>query len=328
MTVDQLIAEQAAAQGGHITRAQLAALGLHRGAIDARLARGALIAVFHGVYAVGHLPTNPVDRAHGALLVSGTGSALAGDSALAFWLGQTGDWPKPLELVSATDRRPSGVIVHRRRALLSRDIRTVDGLRVTSPARTALDMAPRITAKRLERIVNELRHERRLTVEQLIDVSDRNPRHPGTEPIRTLTGASQQEHSRSGLEDAFLRLVRRHRLPIPQINVHLAGHRVDAYFPDHGLVVELDGGVEHGSNWRPAFEADRTQMVDVLLETGLPTIRFTREQVMRHEQQTAAKLAGILERRMQRAADPHPESQAETHHDPQAATPPDTPPDP
>lgn len=250
-----------------------------------------MIPVFHGVYAVGHLPTNPIDRAHGALLACGTRSALAGLSALAFWLEEPArDWPTPLEFVSATDRRPAGVIVHHRRSLLKKDIRTVSGLRVTSPARTALDMAPRITSKRLERIVNELRHERRLTVQQLLDITDRNPRNPGTGLIRELIGGSQHEHSRSGLEDAFMRLIRRHHLPPPQINVQLGGHRVDAYFPNHGLVVELDGGVEHGSNWRPAFEADRAQMVDVLLATGLPTIRFTREQVMHHEKRTAASL--------------------------------------
>ena len=104
----------------------------------------------------------------------------------------------------------------------------------------------RLTRNRLTRAVNDLRHIHRLTVAQLRDVAARNPKHPGSARINDLIGSSQAEHTRSGLEDAFLRLTRRHGLPIPQINVHVAGFRVDAYFPDHGLIVELDGQITHG----------------------------------------------------------------------------------
>jgi len=68
---------------------------------------------------------------------------------------------------------------------------------------------------------------------------------------------------------------------MPLINVHVGGERVDAYFPDHQLIVELDGGVAHGNDWRPAFEDDRRRGVDILLKTGIPTVRFTWDQITR-----------------------------------------------
>ncbi len=295
------IAGIARRQGGHITTEQLHRLGFSHRGIANQVRRGALIRVHHAVYAVGHLPTNPLDRAQGALLAAGPRSALSHTSAAAHW-GIRNIWREPFELITAVDRRPSGLIVHRCTSLLRRDIRVIGGLRVTSPARTALDVAPELSDRRLTRAVNDLRHEHRLRIEQLRDVVARNPRHPGAKRIRELIGDSQPEHTRSGLEDTFLRLTRRHHLPTPLVNVHVAGIRVDAYFPDHGLIVELDGGVEHGHDWRPAFESDRAEAVEIMLQTGLPTIRFTRNQVERDGRQTALRLKGILARRIQTAA--------------------------
>ena len=79
--VDRAIAAIAERQGGHVTAEQLAALALSRRAVQRRLQRGFLIAVFRGVYAVGRLPTLAEDQAKGALLAMGDGAALSPDSA-------------------------------------------------------------------------------------------------------------------------------------------------------------------------------------------------------------------------------------------------------
>jgi hypothetical protein len=52
--VDALIARLATDQDGVVARAQLAALGLSRGATEHRLRTGRLIPLYRGVYAVGH----------------------------------------------------------------------------------------------------------------------------------------------------------------------------------------------------------------------------------------------------------------------------------
>ncbi|MDE3131801.1 MAG: type IV toxin-antitoxin system AbiEi family antitoxin domain-containing protein [Acidobacteriota bacterium] len=299
---DERIAEVARWQGGHVARRQLLRLGLDDSAVAYRVRVGRLIRVHQGVYAVGHIPTNPLDRAHGALLAAGARTGLAGATALALWRNER-TWPERIELISPRDIRLTGVTVHRSSSLRARDIRSAQGLRLTSPARTALDMAARVSRQalsmnELERLVDDLRHRNRLKVDQLTDVVERNWRHPGAKPLRALIGYSQREHSRSELERAFRRLLKRHGLPRPLINVRVGGERVDAYFPDHQLIVELDGReVTHADDWRPAFEGDRARMVNVMLRTGIPTIRFTWDQITRLDDQTADKLRGILEAR-------------------------------
>jgi very-short-patch-repair endonuclease len=260
------------------------------------MATGELIRVHHGVYAVGHLPTNPGDRARGAVLAAGARTALAGRTAGALWRADR-TWPEPFELISPRDIRLTGLIVHRSSTLIQRDIRKVQGLRVTSPARTALDLAPRLSMNELTRVVDDMRHVNRLKVPQLRDVASRNPRHPGSQKLKRLIGDSQKEHTRSELERAFRRLIKRHKLPMPLINVHVAGERVDAYFPDHQLIVELDGGLTHGNDWRPAFADDRRRGVDLLLKTGIPTAHFTWDQITRLHNETASKLKQILDTR-------------------------------
>lgn len=266
----------ASKQGGHLTRDQLLAAGVSQRTIDRWVRSKQLIRVYRGVYAVGHLQSNPVNAAHAALLAGGERSALAGGPALVLW-GVWRRWPNPLEIVTAGDRRPSGLIGHHSTTLLRRDIRKVQGLRVTSPARTLLDCAERLTPKQLTRAINDLRLRKLLTIAELGDVIGRNPTHPAVTLLQPHLEFAQAEPTRSVLEDVFLPLLRRHNLPTPEINTDICGYRVDAYFRDHRLVVELDGWGSHGTKHR--FLEDRRQDFAILAQTGMPTVRLPYDDV-------------------------------------------------
>ena len=261
----------ASTQGGYISREQLRQAGLSQRTIDRWVGSGKLLRVYHGVYAVGHLQSNPINAAHAALLASGPRSALAGGCALVLW-GVWRHWPKRLEIVTAGARRPSGLIVRRSTTPLGRDVRLVEDLRVTSPARTLLDTAPRLRPEQLTRAVNDLRLRRELSLADLADVVARNPTHPAVTLLKPQLEFAQPEPTRSVLEDRFLPLLRRHGLPTPHINVHVAGYRVDAYFPDHHLIVELDGWGSH--RFKERFLGDRRQDFAILARTGIPTVRL------------------------------------------------------
>ena len=93
------------------------------------------------------------------------------------------------------------------------------------------------------------------------------------------------------LEDRFLPLLRKHGLPTPRINVHVAGNRVDAYFPDHALVVELTAGV--APNQGALRQGPPSGLRDPP-ETGIPTVRLPSEDVI---DRVIASLGELLDAR-------------------------------
>lgn len=294
--IDSAIAGRAQRHGGHVTRQELMELGLTPKAIRHRLRRGLLIEVYYGVYAVGHLPTNPIDGAHGALLAAGPRSALShGSAGSVFRIYKR--WGRPLEVTIPADRRPRGLIVHHSRLLTQADITLHEGLRVTSPARTLLDLAPRLTPKRRVRVFNELRMEHGMKVEEVESLLSRFPRHPGARLIRPIIGSATDEPSRSHFEDDWPRFAEQFGLTGWELNRHVCGHRVDVLFLPDLLIVELDGWQTHGS--RPSFEADREQDADILTRAGIPTLRITYPQFHSTPAKQARRIHAVLAARRQ-----------------------------
>lgn len=293
--IDKLIAALARRQRGYATRQQLLNLGLGAEAIRYRVRSGSLILVYTGVYAVGHLPTLPQDRAFGALLACGPKAVLSHGSAATLY-GIYRLWDMPFEVTTPAKRGRRGVRVHRA-ALTRHDIRIRDGIRITSPARTLLDMAPRLTRKQLWRAFNRLRLSHGLTPQQLEEVLDRFPRHPGARRLRPLVGA-RRGATRSGLEDKFVRFCERYGLPEPRLNVRIGGREVDALFERERLIVEVDGYDVHSG--RVSFEDDRDRDAN-MLALGLPTIRVTEERIDNAPVREAERLHRILEDRRRAA---------------------------
>jgi hypothetical protein len=285
------ISQLAARQHGNVTRAQLLALGLGAQAIKYRVAHGGLHPVYRGVYAVGRPARLPLERAAAAVLACGPGAVLSHRSALSLW-GLAKTWTFPLHVtIPAGDRRPKAIVVHRSPTLARQDVRPEQGIWATNPARTILDCAPDLEAKRLTRLVNDARHRGHLTPESLSDIAQRYPRHPGTTRLGALN-LTPGGPTDSGFEDDFITFCHRHRLPTPTTNIHLLGFRVDAYFPDHGVIVELDSWKYHGD--REAFITDR-ERDRITTAAGLQTVRLSDEALTAKE---AAQLKAILANRI------------------------------
>jgi hypothetical protein len=290
--IDEGIAQIATGQQRNITRMQLLAVGLKDVAINYRVKAGRLHRVFNGVYAVGCPPTTPLEKAAAAVLACGDRAALSHGSAMTLW-GFWKRWDEPFEVSVTADRRPKGIKVHRVAGLLRRDVRTEQGIRVTSPARTLLDMAPRIPAKSLTRFVNDGRRSGLITLEAVADVVHRFPLHPGAPRLRRHVD-TKQNPTRSGFEDDFLPFCERFGLPTPRVNMMLHGFEVDAYFEAEKLIVELDGWDFH--NDRGAFEDDRERDATMLMH-GIVTIRITKRRLEADPEREAARLHAILEDR-------------------------------
>lgn len=256
------------------------------------LKTGRLHRVYRGVYSVGRPPVEPLERAAAAVLACGPRAALSHGSALTLW-GFWKRWDEPFEVTLAVDRRPTGIRVHRCSTLLRRDVTTRQGVRVTTAARTLLDMAPRIKAKSLTRFVNDGRRTELLTLDALADVAARNTGHPGAALLKIHTETTHNP-TRSGGEDDFETFCQRYGFPRPLVNIRLFGFEVDAYFAQEKLIVELDGWPYHRD--RSKFESDRDQDATMLAHS-IPTVRITYRRLDDEAEREAARLHVILEDR-------------------------------
>jgi Transcriptional regulator, AbiEi antitoxin/Protein of unknown function (DUF559) len=288
--LDRLIAAVAGKQFGYITRTQLLSLGVGPGAIKYRVEIGRLIPVYAGVYAVGSVNITPLGRATAAILACGDRAVLSHGSAATLW-GFNKYWEMPFEVTAPTVRTHRGIKVHRSRTLTRRDITRQLGVRATTPERTTLDIAPRLTQKRLTRVVNDARLAGFLHLNDLADVLDRNPTHPGTKRLRPFV-ETPRNPTRSPLEDDFVAFCERYGLPAPVVNTYILGYEVDALFPVERVIVELDGERFHGDR----FEGDRDRDAD-LLAAGYPTVRVTHKRMKRNPDHEAHRLNEILEGR-------------------------------
>jgi hypothetical protein len=277
-------------QHGHIARRQLLALGLSRGAIEARLKSGVYIAVHRGVYGIAPRRNDPVSRAAAAVLVCGDGAALSHASAASLW-GFVAHWHFPLEVMAGGERDRPGILTHRCQSLQHEDITHQRGIRVTSPARTVLDCAPELGTKARTRLINDALRSRHLRPAALQDILQRNRYHPGTK-LLTPFADDPNNPTNSDFEDDFLAFTAKYGLPTPQINVQVSGRQADAFFPEHNLIVECDGWEFHKD--RDAFEDDRERDAENL-KHGIRTVRITKRRLTLTPDREAARLQEILQ---------------------------------
>ncbi len=247
---DARIARVAALQHGQISTVQLRAIGLSEKQIRGRVAAGRLHRVHRGVYSVGVPPTMPLGVWTAAVLAVGPGAVLSHRTAGASW----GLCRAPAAVDVTTPRSGArgraGLALHH--AVLDRaDVTRHDGLPVTTPARTLLDLAATDGPADVDRRLQEARVRRLVDDDALRATLARNERRPGRP---ALAAAVAGPFTRSELERAFLALVAAHDLPAPRANVRLRGLEVDALWPERGLAVELDG---RGHATRAGHERDR-----------------------------------------------------------------------
>jgi hypothetical protein len=289
--VDRAIAKAAAKQQGNITRLQLLQIGLGDGGIAWRVAIGRLHRVFRGVYSVGRPPLTPPEWASAAVLAAGAGAALSYSSAMALW-GYWRRWDRPYEVTVVGDRRTKGIRVHRSTTLHRRDVTRQLGIRVTTPARTALDMSPRLKDKALKRTVNNMLGSLWATEDQFVETLRRHPTAPGAARIAKLIGLPGTP-TRSGWEDGFPAFCAAHGLPAPVMGQPLHGYILDALFPVEKVIVELDSWEFHKS--KLAFEDDRERDAE-MLANGHVTVRATWERIEERPHREAKRLHTILAR--------------------------------
>jgi hypothetical protein len=163
--------------------------------------------------------------------------------------------------------------VHAVHRLHPDDRAVVDGVPVTSLARTLLNLAEVLQQSELANAVTEAESRRLFDLRAVERVIARNRGRCGIRPLtKVLAGYREPPVTRSDLERDFLRLCAEAGIPLPQTNLIVAGHRVDALWLDQRLVVELDSRTHHMTT--AAFEEDRKRDADLML-AGYRVVRIT-----------------------------------------------------
>lgn len=266
---DIQIAEIAARQHGVVSATQLAGVGVDRGTITRRAQAGRLHRVHRGVYAVGHSALSQEGKWMAAVLACGMTAVLSFQSAAQLWrmLPPRSGFIEVTIAGGGGRKRHQGLRRHRSTSLTSDDVTRHHRIPVTTPARTIAD---------LRRSAPELA---RRAIRQAAVIGLHIPEEV------------EADRPRSELEARFLRLCRRHRLPIPEVNVPIGRFTVDFLWRERRLVVETDGYRFHRG--RQAFEDDRARDVELRLQ-GYEVIRFTYRQVTEDPNGVAQPLEAIL----------------------------------
>ena len=234
--------EVARRQHGVITRAQLRALGFSEKAIRHRVANGRLHLLWPDVYAVGRPEGTREGVWIAAVLTCGEGAALSHDTAAALSrIREQRRGPIHVSVPRARDPRRRGIQVHRRREF---DVVTHEGIAVTTPSQTVIDIAPTLTERQLERVIDEA-DKLDLVHPEALHRAAAGKGGLGGARVRTLLDKRTFLLTDSDLERLFIPLAERAGMATPQTQAWVNGHKVDFFFRAEGVVVEADGGRYH-----------------------------------------------------------------------------------
>lgn len=220
--------------------------------------------VYPGVYCPGGIALTARERAQAAWLWSRRKGVVAGNSAAALlgakWVSPTLD----AELVHVNRHAPAGIVVHSE-TLLRGEVVEVDGMLVTSPARTAFDVG-RWTSSRLF-AVQRLDALANATDVKVTDIEAVMAEHRGTRGLVRLkavlplvdSGAESPQETRTRL------LLIDAGLPVPQTQI-----RVCDDYGDFIARIDMGTGSCGSASSTTGHSTGRTPGSAIATSTGTP----------------------------------------------------------
>lgn len=247
--------------------------------------------VHRNVYIHPDVEVTPVLRARAAWLWSARTGVAAGLSAAALHGCRWIDTTAPAELVRTGSHRGSaGVMIHST-ALNDDEVCVVDGMRVTTPARTAFDVGRRLERDDAIATLDALCRATRIHPRGVLDIA---ARHPGVRGLKQLTEvvALVDPGAESIPETKVRLLLVRSGLPAPETQVPIVdGSRV---------IGHADMGWRH---WRTAVEYDGThhwtderqrtydiERYEAFASLGWSVVRVNSEQLRRRPASIVARV--------------------------------------
>jgi len=217
--------------------------------------------------------------------------------------GRTAAWVHGLDLppcdpVEATVPSPCGTsgragVSIRRAPLATGDVVERRGLPVTTPLRTAVDLACNLPTVEAVVAVDMALHRRLLDLEELSAWVDVHPRSKGIARLRRVAELAEPG-AESPMETRLRLLLVLAGLPPPRAQVSVLDGRgrflgrSDLYYPNQRLCIEYDGGTHRDS----LVEDNRRQ--NRLLSAGYRLLRFTAADIHRSPETVVALVRSAL----------------------------------
>jgi hypothetical protein len=196
-------------------------------------------------------------------------------------------------------------VIHRTERLPAEEIAVIEGIRCTSVPRTLLDLAARVPSRVLERALGKT---------QILQVYDRASldeivrAHRGRRGVAVLRELIERDdlattQTASSLEERFLSICDRAGLTRPLINAPFTlpdgtEIRIDAYWPEHLLAVEIDSERYHSTP--AALDSDRRRDAQLAL-AGICVVRFSEADLTRRPRATERIVRQLLSRPLRRS---------------------------
>src|SRR3954454_19480395 len=228
--VEEAIAALASRQHGVVSRAQLLDLRLGADAIKHRVALGRLHPLYRGVYAVGHTALRSEAWWMAAVLAVGPGAALSYRSAAELWGIRNGSRAR-IDVSVPRHRRSTARLEVHVVEMQPDEVTVEDGIRLTTPARTLLDLAAVVSPEHVKAAFDEAEVRRLTSPTSLHALVARYPGRRGTRAVRRIV----DDHRRNGapiptsiLERRLLTLLDANGLPKPHVNRRSDDGELDA----------------------------------------------------------------------------------------------------
>lgn len=294
----------AAEQHGLVHRPQMKAIGITDHEIRRRLSSGRIQQRHPGVYYLDCVAPTWKTEVLAGVLAAGPG-ALASHRAAAVLWGFDAIYGRMIEVTVHWngEPEPEGVILHRTRR--PNPGVTLEGIPITSPERTLIQIAAFVPARTLQKAARSVVSKGLSTVEELDKgVGLYGGRGvAGTRAMRRVVGWVADDKSGSVAEIDLRRVVINAPIPKPiqQLKVALPdGENAypDFSWPDRLRIVEVDGFEAHGTPEQLEHDLWRQNQ---LMELGWEIRRFTPSQIRDRPDEVRVQIVGFVNRQPFRA---------------------------
>lgn len=298
---DRVIARAAARQHGVFTRAFALEAGLSSTLIERRLRDGRYWFLWPGVYTFPEVPDTWEKVAMAAVLYADPVAALSGRAA-ARKLGIPGFDNTKIEVSTTRQLRADGISMRCRVPLSESEILRRDGIPVTIPERTILDLSKALGEKRLEGVIDAACHLGLTDTEKVIAYLGQPnlPRRHRGVLLNLLAERGDTLPAASQLETGVARLLRHPSLPpaVRQYEIRSGGRfiaRPDFAYPEAKLGIEGHSFLHHGSK----LQWERDMARQALTESvGWYLVYVTWWDVEHREEETRARIRRIYDERI------------------------------